>query len=73
MIEAARQCAPSTSTKTWVVTSSNPRPSHARMSGETVPIDSRFSNGADWPGDSSALGAADVANCKCEVVITIPD
>ena len=73
VIEAARQCAPSTSTKTWVVTSGNPRPSHASMNGETVPVDSRFSNGAEWPGDASALGASDVANCKCEVVITIPD
>lgn len=43
------------------------------MSGETVGIRERFSNGADWPGDSRALGVSDVANCHCEVELTIPD
>lgn len=59
-------------TKTWVVTSANPRPSHAVMDGETVPFYAPFSNGAEWPGDSSALDVADVANCQCEVEISIP-
>lgn len=57
-------------TKTWVVTSGNPRKSHARMDGETVPHHEEFSNGAQWPGDS-ALDAADVANCRCVVQLDI--
>lgn len=71
-VEAARQCAPKRTTKTWV-TGRNPRRSHAAMDGETVPVRSRFSNGADWPGDRSALDAADVANCNCTVELAIPD
>ena len=59
-----------TATKTWVVTSANPRASHAAMSGETVPLDSVFSNGAKWPGDSSALDVDEVAGCSCDVEIT---
>lgn len=59
-----------TATKTWVVTSSNPRASHAAMAGETVPLDSVFSNGAKWPGDSSALDVDEVAGCSCDVDIT---
>ena len=58
--------------KTWVVTSGNPRASHARMHGETVPYDEPFSNGAMWPGDIDALDVEDVANCQCVIVITIP-
>jgi HK97 family phage portal protein len=54
-------------TKTWVVTSSNPRPSHARMAGETVPIDSVFSNGAKFPGDGGALDVDETAGCSCDV------
>ena len=73
VLEACRQCAPSTAMKTWNTTSSNPRSSHRRMDGETVPIDRKFSNGADWPGDSSALPVDDVANCRCEVTVTVPD
>ncbi|MBU0777920.1 hypothetical protein KKF82_06660, partial [Patescibacteria group bacterium] len=53
-------------TKTWQVNSGNPRDSHALMSGETVPIDGVFSNGARWPGDS-VLGAAGNANCQCSL------
>lgn len=56
-------------TKTWVVTSSNPRASHAAMNGETVPLDDVFSNGAKWPGDTSVLDVDDVAGCGCDVVI----
>ncbi len=70
--EAARQCAPRRTTKTWV-TGQNPRQSHAAMNGDTVAVSAKFSNGADWPGDSRALDAADVANCNCTVEITIPD
>src|SRR5690606_23703236 len=49
--EAGRQLAPGKAVKTWVVTSKNPRATHAAMNGQTVPVDEKFSNGADWPGD----------------------
>jgi HK97 family phage portal protein len=54
-------------TKTWRVNSSNPRPSHAMMHGETVGIRERFSNGLRWPGDASTGNADEVANCHCSV------
>lgn len=70
-VEAVKQVRGSrTATKTWIVTSSNPRASHAAMAGETVPIDSVFSNGAKWPGDSSALDVDEVAGCSCDVQIS---
>lgn len=50
--------------KTWVVNSTNPRPSHADMAGESVPMDDLFSNGMKYPGDWSA-GADEVAGCQC--------
>lgn len=56
-------------TKTWVTTSSNPRAEHAAINGETVGIDDEFSNGLRWPGDSASGDPAEVANCKCEVVV----
>ncbi len=59
--------------KTWVVNSGNPRPEHEMMNGETVPLDDTFSNGAEWPGDSEALDAADLCNCQCSVDIVIND
>lgn len=65
----ARQDAASQSgagVKRWVVTSSNPRASHAAIDGEEVPIGETFSNGLQWPGDP--LGdAMEVANCRCLV------
>lgn len=57
--------------KTWVVTSSNPRSSHAAMNGETVQYDEPFSNGAMWPGDVDALGVEEVANCQCVLEIEV--
>jgi hypothetical protein len=57
-------------TKTWIVQSGNPRPSHAAMDGETVPIDKEFSNGAKWPGDAS-LPADESAGCTCGVEFDI--
>jgi len=66
-VEAAKQNGGAT--KTWIVTSSNPRPSHAAMNGQTVGIDEPFSNGAKWPGDP-ALGADGVAGCECDVEVT---
>lgn len=68
--ETAKQRS-SSSTKTWMVNSSNPRPEHAAMDGETVPIGEQFSNGADWPGDPT-LGAEGVSNCSCTVNVSIP-
>ena len=58
--------------KTWVVTSSNPRGSHAAMDGETVQYDEEFSNGAKWPGDWS-LPPEEVANCQCQLEIEVRD
>ena len=57
--------------KTWVVTSSNPRASHAHLNGETVPYKEPFSNGAMWPGDIDNLDVEEVANCQCVLEITI--
>ena len=50
--------------KTWVTTSANPRSSHAQVAGETVPIEEKFSNGMEHPGDYES-GAENVANCQC--------
>ena len=57
--------------KTWVVTSDNPRTSHALMNGETVPYGEPFSNGAQWPADIDALDIEEVARCQCILEITI--
>ena len=57
--------------KRWI-TGSNPRPEHAAMNGETVPIDEAFSNGCKWPGDED--GDPDTTcgcNCSTEVIITV--
>jgi len=51
-------------TKTWIVTSGNPRASHAAMNGETVAMGETFSNGARWPGDPD-LDIDETANCAC--------
>lgn len=68
--EVARQLVPAEKNpvKTWV-SSGLPNSRHAGLNGETVPIDAKFSNGADWPGDP-VLGAAQVANCGCGVDIS---
>lgn len=65
-VEAGKQTG--AARKTWLVMSGNPRPEHAAMNGETVGIDSSFSNGANWPGDP-VLGADGVAGCSCEVEV----
>ena len=72
VVEAGRQTSRAGVTKTWVVNSGNPRSSHAAIDGETVGIDETFSNGARWPGDSSALDVDDIANCQCSIDMTIP-
>lgn len=69
--EAAKQIAGDRATKTWIVTSGNPRPEHAAVDGETVGIDEDFSNGMAWPGDANG-GADEVAGCTCDLQIDIP-
>ena len=59
--------------KTWIVTSGNPRATHAALNGETVPYDEPFSNGAQWPGDIDNLDIEEVANCQCILEITVLD
>lgn len=57
--------------KMWI-TGDNPRPEHAMMNGETVPINEPFSNGCEWPGDEN--GDPDTTcgcNCSTEVIITV--
>lgn len=58
-----------TATKTWTVRNSNPRKSHARLDGETVPIGDTFSNGARWPGDGK-LSPDERSGCTCALTIT---
>ena len=56
--------------KMWI-TGDNPRPEHAAMNGETVPINEPFSNGCEWPGDEG--GDPDTTcgcNCSTEVIIS---
>ena len=56
--------------KMWI-TGDNPRPEHAMMNGETVPINEPFSNGCEWPGDEG--GDPDTTcgcNCSTEVIIS---
>lgn len=71
-VEAGRQVHRSgrNTTKTWIVRSKNPRHTHAAMSGQTVGINEKFSNGSEWPGDSKSLPVSEVANCQCGVEIT---
>ena len=70
--EAGMQVHGDLATKTWAVRSRKPRPEHAKMSGQTVPINDTFSNGALWPGDS-VLGVDGIAGCTCELVINPPE
>lgn len=72
--EAARQVVQrrgGRSFKTWIVTSGNPRPEHAAVDGETVPVDETFANGMLWPGDSGRGTVDQIAGCQCELEITI--
>ena len=71
--EAARQ-AKSQGSKSQVfkqwVTGPKARQSHAAMDGETVKIDDRFSNGADWPGDDT-LSPEESCGCNCTTKVII--
>lgn len=69
--QAEQQGVHKTIEKRWI-TGFNPRPEHAAMNGEVVPIDEAFSNGCYWPGDES--GDPDTTcgcNCSTEVIITV--
>jgi HK97 family phage portal protein len=55
-------------TKTWV-TGKNPRPDHADVAGQTVPLGKPFSNGMDGPGDPVG-GADELAGCNCSLSFT---
>jgi len=70
LVEAGKQSGKARVTKTWI-TGKNPRPSHAAMNGETVGVRDRFSNGMEWPGSKGAA-PDEIANCNCEVEITVP-
>ena len=57
MSEAAKQSPDAQRrTKTWIVTADNSE--HPEMDGETVPLNTQFSNGADGP-------PADHPGCQC--------
>ena len=69
--QAEQQGVHKTVEKRWI-TGTNPRPEHALMNGETVPINEAFSNGCEWPGDEN--GDPDTTcgcNCSTEVIITV--
>lgn len=67
---AGRQAAPDGgATKTWRVTSKNSR--HPNLNNQTVDIEAKFSNGADWPGDA-ILGPDQTSGCHCELIINLP-
>lgn len=55
--------------KVWR-TGSNPRPEHARMNGEKVLLNDKFSNGADWVHDD-ILGPSGTCNCNCKIEVII--
>ena len=55
--------------KQWV-TGPKARPSHAVLDGETVGIEDRFSNGADWPGDDT-LSPDESCGCNCSTRVIV--
>lgn len=57
--------------KEWIVTSTNPRASHAMMNGERVPYRETFSNDAMAPGDE-ILTPEESCNCQCRLDVLIP-
>ena len=65
-LEACRQSGVTGIRKQWVVQSSKPRKSHAAMNGQTVPIEEKFGNGMEWPGDWAG-GPDEVCGCQCTI------
>ena len=57
--------------KEWMATlDSHTRDSHADIDGERVPVDSKFSNGLEYPGEPGGM-PAEVYNCRCTMVSNI--
>lgn len=57
--------------KQWMATlDSHTRDSHADIDGETVPVNSKFSNGLEYPGEAGG-DPAEVYNCRCTMVSDI--
>lgn len=57
--------------KQWMATlDSHTRDSHADVDGETIPLDSKFSNGLEYPGEPGGA-PAEVYNCRCTMVSDI--
>ncbi|MBD3546829.1 hypothetical protein [Streptomyces sp. JV180] len=52
--------------KVWRTGGKNPRASHVRLGGDSVPLGTTFGNGLRWPGDSMG-DAAETANCNCRL------
>ncbi|MFE7624634.1 hypothetical protein [Streptomyces sp. NPDC057509] len=50
--------------KVWRLAGKNPRASHVRLNGDSVPLGGVFSNRLRWPGDSTG-DADETANCHC--------
>ena len=54
--------------KQWMATlDSHTRDSHADVDGESVPVNSKFSNGLEYPGEPGGA-PAEVYNCRCTMV-----
>lgn len=57
--------------KEWMATlDSHTRDSHADIDGESVPTDSKFSNGLSYPGEAGG-DPAEVYNCRCTMVADV--
>ena len=69
--ESVKQAAGDRAMKIWV-TGPRPRPEHAALDGQTVPVDQPFSNGAMWPGDG-VLDVDQTAGCNCTVDLLLED
>lgn len=69
-VETGKQLGGGKALKVWHTNSADSRPEHAAMNGQSVPVDEKFSNGADWPGDP-VLGADGVSGCRCSTEIVI--
>ena len=59
--------------KEWLCTQDDrTRPSHLEIDGERRDLDEEFSNGLQYPGDSSGE-PGEVYNCRCTMVAYFPD
>lgn len=55
--------------KEWMATlDHHTRDSHAKLDGEKVPLDEKFSNGLMFPGDPDGKNPAEIYNCRCTMV-----